>query len=103
MDVLAIRHWSETEFGPLVAGRYLALIAQAYADLCRKPDQTGASLIPGLREGYWLYPIRNSLAQLRREDRVRTARHVVAFRYDDEKVLIARVLHDAMDIPSRLA
>jgi len=103
MDALAVRRWSETEFGLAVAQRYLSLIAQAYADLAEKPDRPGVARLPGLSAGFWLYPIRHSLIRIQQDTRLRTARHVVAFRYNDDKVEIARLLHDSMDIPSRLA
>jgi toxin ParE1/3/4 len=78
------------------------LITQAYADLSKHPGRSGTQRLPGLLKGFWLYPIRHSLTHLAPERRLQTARHIIAFRYDDKRVEIARLLHDSMDIPSRL-
>ena len=36
-------------------------------------------------------------------ERVRSPPHVVVYRFDEERVQIVRVLHEAMDLPNRPA
>lgn len=102
VDAVAILAWTEDQFGLETARRYRQLLAQAYADLCQHPDRPGVTQPPRLEPGISLYAIRHSLPGLARDDRLRTARHVVAFTFNDDELRVARLLHDSMDIPARL-
>lgn len=102
VDAVAILAWTDEQLGLETARRYSRLLGQAYADLCKDPDRPGVTQPPQLEPGIRLYAIRHSLPRLTREDRLRTARHVVAFTFDSDELKVARLLHDSMDIPARL-
>lgn len=98
-DLLA---WSELKFGVRAADRYRRLIDVAFVDLLSNPDRPGVVTHPGIPADLRLYPIRHSRNRVAPEDRVGHPRHVIAFRFDDAKVEIVRLLHDGMDLPGRL-
>ena len=102
MDAVAIIAWTKDQFGLETARRYRGLLTQAYIDLCNAPDRPGVTAPPDIEPGISLYPIRYSLPRMVRGDRVGSARHVVAFSFDDQELRVARLLHDSMDIPARL-
>lgn len=100
VDAAAIIHHSLERFGPAAARRYRRLIQQAYADVAQAPERPGSRPFPG---GLRLYPLRLAARRLPAEDRVRMPSHLIAYRFDEELVEIVRVLHEAMDLPRRLA
>ncbi len=97
-----ILHYSEMKFGAVAADRYRLLIQEAYRDLLSNPIRPGVKRLSGGPSDIYLYPIRLSRDRVARADRVSDPRHVIAFRYDDTRVEIVHLLHDAMDLPSRL-
>lgn len=101
-DTAAALSDSLRNFGPLAVDRYILLIDQAYADLCADPERPGVRPDPELSPDIWLYPLRLSRMRVAAEDRVGKPRHVVAFRFNDARVQIIRLLHDGMDLPRRL-
>jgi toxin ParE1/3/4 len=102
-ELVAVLVYSATEFGLAAALRYQILIDQAFADLAENPTRIGVGTRDDVPAGFWLYPIRYSRDHVARDDRVKSASHVVVFRFDDQQVEILRLLHDAMDVPSRLS
>lgn len=101
-ELEAVLVYSATEFGLAAALRYQTLIDQAFADLAENPTRIGVSAREDLPPGFWLYPIRYSRDRVARDHHVKSASHVVVFRFDDHQVEVLRLLHDAMDIPGRL-
>lgn len=101
-DTTAALRDSLRNFGPLAVDRYILLIDRAYADLCADPERPGVRPDPEVSPDIRLYPLRFSRKRVAAEDRVGRPRHVVAFRFDDMKVQIIRLLHDGMDLPRRL-
>lgn len=74
-------------------------ITQALLDLRRDPQRRG------VRPSYgdlWAYHIRSSSRRLEPFARVRNPRHIVVFRFDDERLEVVRILHDSMDLERRL-
>lgn len=96
-----LRH-SESMFGALAADRYRLLIQTAYRDLCEDPGRPGVKALAGISGDIRLYSIRHSRHRVSITDRVGQPRHVIAFRHDDARVEIVRLLHEAMDLPRRL-
>jgi len=90
------------DFGPAAADRYRTLIQRAYRDLADNPERPGTKAHAELPADIRLYPIRHSNARIAAADRVSRPRHVIAFRYDAERVEIVHVLHERMDLPRRL-
>ena len=93
-----LRH-SRTAFGPIVRNRYRLLIERAFVDLCADPDRPG---VKSLGDGRHLYHVRHSLGRIPTADRIRSPRHIVAFRHDEATVEVVRLLYDGMDLPTRL-
>lgn len=102
MTVAGVLALSRDSFGPAAAKRYRALIEQAYADLAQNPERAGVSRRDDIPADLHLYPIRHSRNRVPAGLRVDKARHVIAFRFDSERVQIVHLLHDAMDFPGRL-
>lgn len=97
-----ILHQSLLEFGDQAAERYSRLIKAAYRDIADDPERAGVFTLTGIPADLRLYPIRHSRARLPKADRVGQPRHVVAFRFDAERVEIVNLLHDRMDLPAGL-
>lgn len=101
-DTAAALRDSLRNFGPLAVDRYILLIDQAYADLRADPERPGVRSDPEISQDIRLYPLRLSRMRVSAKDRVGKPRHVVAFRFDDTRIEIIRLLHDGMDLPRRL-
>lgn len=99
-ELRAILRDSRVRFGDEAADRYRSLIEAAFEDLRDRPDRPAARPWPTL--GFQTYHIRHSIRRLPADARVARPRHVVVFRYSPAWVEVIRVLHDAMDLPSRL-
>jgi toxin ParE1/3/4 len=95
-------NFSEDRFGAKAAERYRLLIDVALADLLSDPTRPGVKNLSGIPRGIRLYPIRHSRDRVPRPNRVNDPRHVIAFRYDDVRIQVVHLLHDAMDLPARL-
>ena len=99
-DLRIILAASEEHFGATVAGRYQHLVSAALRDLRSDAERIGVQV---LDSGVRVYHLRHSRRQLPRRQSVARPRHVLAFRIVDGGIVLLRVLHDAMDLPSRLA
>ena len=99
IDLIDILNTSHRNFGRATSQRYRRLIDQALSDLARDPERRGSVLF---ETGIYIYHLRHSRLSAPVEIRVRTPRHLLIYRFTDEDVQISRVLHDSMDIPSRL-
>lgn len=101
-EIDALLLYSAAKFGLAASLRYLTLIDQAFADLVEGPTRIGVSTRDDIPDGLRLYPIRYSRDRVAKADRVKSASHVIVFRFDDQHVEVLRLLHDAMDFPGRL-
>jgi plasmid stabilization system protein ParE len=101
-DTAAALRDSLRNFGPVAVDRYILLIDQAYVDLRADPARHGVRTAAETSSDIRLYPLRLSRTRVAPEDRVGQPRHIVAFRCDDERIEIIRLLHDGMDMPRRL-
>jgi toxin ParE1/3/4 len=98
-DLRVIFAASEDRFGPVVAERLRRLVSAALQDL--RVDAARA----GVREedgGTRVYHLRHSRRRLPRAWRIARPRHLLAFRIIGDRIVILRVLHDAMDLPAHL-
>jgi toxin ParE1/3/4 len=91
---------SRMRHGPRAADRYRRLIDTALIDLRQDPSRPTASRFEGT--DLWLYALRASARRLAAAHRVGDPPHVIAYRFDEERVRIVRVLHEAMDLPRHL-
>lgn len=78
------------------------LIDVAYKDVLASPDGPLMKRVMGLSEAVRIYHIRHSVRRLPPAGRVGRPSHVVAFRFDAETVIITDLLHEVIDLPSRL-
>ena len=99
-DLRIIFSASEEQFGASAAARYRRLVSAALRDLRADASRVGVeSLADG---GPRLYHLRHSRQRARRGRGVARPRHLLAFRIVEGEIVILRVLHDAMDLPSWL-
>jgi toxin ParE1/3/4 len=98
-DIANALRTSRRQFGDAAVKRYGALLAQAYKDLRADPERPG---VCAWREenDLRLYHLRHS--RRRAAGRIGAPRHFIVFKADAARILIVRVLHDAMDIESHL-
>lgn len=99
-DIDATLTDSATRHGRHAARRYRSLIALAIKALHEQPDRPSAH--PAEVDDLRLYALRVAARQLGPHDLVRSPSHIVVFRFDDQRVEIVRLLHEAMDLPSHL-
>ena len=90
---------SRKRFGSGIEQRYRWLFVRAFADLRADPARRGVRVV---EDGLYLYHLRFSRTGLAPGERIARPRHLIAFRYDDEEVVVLQLLYDGMDLPSRL-
>lgn len=96
-DIISILAWSHDKFGEEARKRYEALIAAAIRDAATRSDKVGRALRPELGDGVFSW----HLAQSRTRSpggNVHRPRHFLICRRDGEVLVVARVLHDAMEL-----
>lgn len=97
-DITEVLARSEEMFGPGARERYEALIAAALRGALSDDGESGSTLRPELGPGVRTWHLARSRAASR-GGMVRHPRHLLLYRLDDEAMLVARVLHDSMDLP----
>lgn len=90
---------SEERFGVQAAARYRRLVSAALRDLRENDERAG---VKTLETGARIYHLRFSRRRLRRGASIALPRHLLAFRIVDDRIIVLRVLHDAMDLPEHL-
>lgn len=96
-DIDRILLRSADEFGDTAADRYRSLIVAAIRDLAAEPDRPGSVARPELGDGVrsWHLRLSRGPAGL---GLVRRPRHFVIYRVIGERIVIGRLLHDAMEL-----
>jgi toxin ParE1/3/4 len=102
-DLADLFSTSEEQFGDVVADRYRRLVAAALRDLRADPERAGVRPLQAGSGDIRLYHLRHSRAGLPAGRTIARPRHFLAFREVDGQVIVIRVLHDAMDLHSRLS
>jgi toxin ParE1/3/4 len=102
-DLQQILRDSEARFGTIVAGRYRRLIAAGLRDLREDPRRPGVQDRRDLPGEVRVYHLRHSRRHGPSTDRVARPRHFLIFRETADGLVVIRVLHDAMNLPSHLA
>jgi len=100
-DLLVILGASRERFGPSAERRYRHLIHQAIRDLGDDPARNGVVAYSD-RGGVFLYHTRHSRVRTP-HPRVGRPRHVIVFHFSGGRIVVLHVLHDAMNLPERLA
>ncbi len=96
-DIAEIVAWSEDRFGTPAAARYGLLIRQALRDVLEEPTRPGSRARPDLAPHAYVYHLAFSRERVAGE-RVKAPRHFLLYRYVDEKLEFARLLHDSRDL-----
>lgn len=99
-DVFAILAWSQGRFGGSARERYAALIVAAILHAAEHADGVGFRPRPELGQGVLTWHLAQSTRRVQGPE-VRRPRHLLVCRWEDEVLVVGRVLHDSMD-PSRL-
>jgi toxin ParE1/3/4 len=99
-DILEILAWSQTHFGIEARIKYEELIAAALRDIAASPHRVGSVTRPELGTNARTWHLRASRdAAVSPKRRVNRPRHFLVYReVDSETILVARVLHDAMEL-----
>lgn len=99
-DIAELLDTSAERFGSTTRRRYEALVACALEDIRADPLRPGSVVRPELGEGSRTYHFRFSRDRTPVESgRVRSPRHLLVYELPDpSRVLVLRVLHDAMDL-----
>jgi len=102
-DLASVLRHSEEVFGARARRRYESVIDTVLADLRADPCCLGSLGRPELGPGTRTYHLRLCRARAKGGgDKVGNPRHLLVYAFDDERVLILRVPHDAMDLARRL-
>ena len=102
-DLIDVLAWAHEHFGEAARKRYQALLVTALRDIASQPDRIGSVERPELGEG-----VRSWHLLLSRERAgavagiVRRPRHFPIYRMDEDRVVVGRVLHDAMELVRQL-
>jgi toxin ParE1/3/4 len=98
-DIIDILVWSQTQFGEAARKRYERLIVTALIDIATDPARLGGMERPELGEGVRSWHLRGSRERARdAHGVVQRPRHFVVYRLIDNRIVIARILHDAMEL-----
>ena len=100
-DIQSTVVWSENQFGPAAADRYGELIRKALRDLLESPVRLGAKARPALGANAYVYHLMYSRDRVSGE-RVKAPRHFILYRYADDRIEFARLLHDSRDLARHL-
>ena len=99
-DFVEILRSTEEGFGEQAADRYRALLKAALADLVEDPERAGSRVAVEVDPDARLYHLRHSRERVAGSMRVRTPRHFILYRrLGPDAIGVARLLHDAMDLP----
>jgi toxin ParE1/3/4 len=103
-DLTAIFETSDASFGVGARRRYEAIFALALTDIAADPLRLGSLDRGELGSNVRTYHLRHCRARVRgKAGRVANPRHLLAYEFDDDRVLILRVLQDAMELERRLS
>lgn len=97
-DLAAIFATSEDRFGREAADRYRRLVESALRDLREAPEHGTLRSAESLPADIRLYHLRHSNRRTAGARKVGRPRHVLVVRIETDKLVLLRVLHDAMDI-----
>lgn len=96
-DIVAILAWSEDQFGVDARERYETLIATAIRDAGALAEDSARTPRPELGDRVFSWHLSQSRAHAPGKP-VRRPRHFLICRRDGDILVIARVLHDSMDL-----
>ena len=102
-DVVDILAWTQEQFGEAARQRYERLIVAALRDVAAQADSPGSIERPELGAGVRSWHLRLSRGRVDAAGGVvRRPRHFLIYRVEPGRLVVARVLHDAMDLARHL-
>jgi toxin ParE1/3/4 len=102
-DLIDILAWTQGQFGEAARKRYETLLVTALRDIASQPDRTGSVERPELGDGVRSWHLHLSRERARTETGiVRRPRHFLIYRMEHDRVVVGRVLHDAMELARHL-
>lgn len=96
-DIIQILAWTQEAFGDVGRTRYENLITTALIDLRNDPGRAGVRQRDDIGTGICTYHLASSRKRVTTARQVAKPRHFVLFRVSRDVVVVARLLHDAMD------
>jgi toxin ParE1/3/4 len=96
-DIAQVLAWSEANFGPGARIRYEALISAAMRDAAADPVGPSAAARPELGPDVYTRHLARSRASAQGRP-VGKPRHFLVYRVEPDRIVVSRLLHDAMDI-----
>ncbi len=101
-DIVSILRWSDEQFGQEARRRYEALIATALRDAAAADEgDVGRHARPEFGEGVFSWHLAHSRANSP-GGKVHRPRHFLICRCEADVLVVARVLHDAMELRRHL-
>lgn len=98
-DVVDVLAWTHERFGEAGRLRYEGLIVAALRDVASQPDRPGSLARPELGAGVRSWHLRLSRNHCEPGmAAVRRPRHFLVYRAEPGHVVVARLLHDAMEL-----
>ncbi len=102
-DIIDILAWTEKHFGDVARQRYETLLVTALRDISSEQGSVGCIERPELGEGIRSWHLRLSRERARTQTGiVHRPRHFLVYRLENDLVVVARVLHDAMELARHL-
>jgi toxin ParE1/3/4 len=102
-DVINILAWTHEQFGVAARLRYESLIVAALRDVATQPDRLGSIARPELGAGVRSWHLRLSRDHAAAgAEAVRRPRHFLVYRPEPAMLVVARILHDAMELARHL-
>lgn len=103
LDVVDILAWTHEQFGEAARLRYESLIVAALRDVATQPDRPGSIARPELGAGVRSWHLRLSRGHgSSSAETVRRPRHFLVYRVEPTRLVVGRVLHDAMELARHL-
>ena len=103
VDVVNILAWTHEQFGEAARLRYESLIVAALRDVATHPDRPGSIARPELGAGVRSWHLRLSRGHgSASAETVRRPRHFLVYRPEPALVVVARLLHDSMELARHL-
>jgi len=98
-DIIDILAWTHEHFGQSARKRYQSLLSTALRDIADEPGRPGSIERPELGDGVRSWHLRLSRERAGAQTGiVRRPRHFLIYRIDNDRVVVSRVLHDAMEL-----
>lgn len=102
-DVIDILVWTHERFGHAARLRYESLIVAALRDVATQPDRPGSIARPELGSGVRSWHLRLSRDHAASgADVVRGPHHFLVYRLQSRRLVVGRILHDAMELAQHL-